>query len=170
MFIFSKPWEFILIGQFRFNLTLSYVMLLKHFRNHSMSVQSMPEANEFSTSEHDFRLEESFTILLGEYTTVQWGRFCCFEKNVLTSVLSCYALCGLCAELQIEREAVGVIWVMFCLLILFFHHWQEPKRSQHTICDWSVAMCWTCANIRPDQEGRYGVITVILTGGKLRIA
>lgn len=96
--------------------------------------------------------------------------FCCFEKNVLTSVLSCYALCGLCAELQIEREAVGVIWVMFCLLILFFHHWQEPKRSQHTICDWSVAMCWTCANIRPDQEGRYGVITVILTGGKLRIA
>lgn len=35
--------------------------------------------------------------------------FCCFEKNVLTSVLSCYALCGLCAELQIEREAVGVI-------------------------------------------------------------
>ena len=45
-------------------------MLLKHFRNHSMSVQSMPEANEFSTTEHDFRLEESFTILLGEYTTV----------------------------------------------------------------------------------------------------
>lgn len=34
-------------------------------KNHSMSVQSMPEANEFSTSEHDFRLEESFTILLG---------------------------------------------------------------------------------------------------------
>ena len=71
MFIFSKPWEIILIGQFRFNLTLSYVMLLKHIRNHSMSVQSMPEANEFSTSEHDFRLEESFTILLGKYTTVQ---------------------------------------------------------------------------------------------------
>ena len=71
MFIFNKPWEIILIGQFRFNLTLSYVTLLKPFRNHSMSVQSMPEANEFSTSEHDFRLEESFTILLGEYTIVQ---------------------------------------------------------------------------------------------------
>ena len=31
-----------------------------------MSVQSVPVANEFSNTEHDFRLEESFTILLGE--------------------------------------------------------------------------------------------------------
>ncbi|KAJ7388238.1 hypothetical protein OS493_039051 [Desmophyllum pertusum] len=31
--------------------------------NRSMSVQSIPMANEFSTTEHDFRLEESFTIL-----------------------------------------------------------------------------------------------------------
>ena len=35
--------------------------------------------------------------------------FVVLRKNVLTSVLSCYALCGLCTELQIEREAVGVI-------------------------------------------------------------
>lgn len=34
-------------------------------KNRSMSVQSIPVANEFSTTEHDFRLEESFTILLG---------------------------------------------------------------------------------------------------------
>ena len=32
-----------------------------------MSVQSIQAANEFSTTEHDFRLEESFTILLGEW-------------------------------------------------------------------------------------------------------
>lgn len=34
-------------------------------KNRSMSVQSIPVGNEFSTTEHEFRLEESFTILLG---------------------------------------------------------------------------------------------------------
>ena len=35
-----------------------------------MSVQSIPVTNEFSSTEHDFRLEESFTILLGKYILV----------------------------------------------------------------------------------------------------
>lgn len=34
-------------------------------KNHSMSVQSTPVGDEFSTTEHELRLEESFTILLG---------------------------------------------------------------------------------------------------------
>ena len=40
-----------------------------------MSVQSIPVGNEFSTTEHEFRLEESFTILLGEYTIVHDADF-----------------------------------------------------------------------------------------------
>lgn len=49
-----------------FNLQKWYGLNL--YRSRSPSVQSIP-VNEFSSTEHEFRLEESFTVLLGKYNT-----------------------------------------------------------------------------------------------------